>query len=77
MNHGEDTLKVVPSALSADCPPFNDPLFRVSEGRPPRSGSETEGLPPPDRMKKTGTYALARKDGGGPAGEILKGDWGS
>jgi hypothetical protein len=42
MSHGEDIRKAVPLARTTDCPPSNDPRFKVSEGRPPWSGPETE-----------------------------------
>jgi len=38
-----DTLKMVPLALPAGCPPSNDPLFKVSEARPPRSNHTRDG----------------------------------
>ena len=37
MSQWVDTLKKAASALPIDCPPPNDPLFKVSEGRPLRS----------------------------------------
>ena len=40
-----DTLKMVPLALPSGCPLSNDPLFKVSEGRPPRSNrSRNRGI---------------------------------
>jgi len=38
-----DTLKMVPLALPAGCPLSKDPLFKVSEGRPPRSNRTRDG----------------------------------
>jgi hypothetical protein len=37
MSQGVDTLEAAPSASLADSPLSNDPLFKVSEGGPPRS----------------------------------------
>ena len=37
MRQGVDILKMVPSELAADYPLSNDPLFKVSEGGPPRA----------------------------------------
>ena len=43
MSQGVDTLKMVPLALPAGYPLSNDPLFKVSEGRPPRSNRTRDG----------------------------------
>jgi len=37
MSQGAESLEMSPSAPSLDCSNFNDPLFKVSEGRPLRS----------------------------------------
>jgi len=34
---------MVPLALPAGCPPSKDPLFKISEGRPPRSNRTRDG----------------------------------
>ena len=43
VSQGVDTLKMVPIVLPAGCPPSKDPLFKVSEGRPPRSNRTRDG----------------------------------
>ena len=43
MTQGVDTFKMVPLAPPAGCPLSNDPLFKVSEGRPLRSNRTRDG----------------------------------
>jgi hypothetical protein len=60
MSQGIDTLKMVPLALPADCPPSQDPLFKVSEGRPPRSNRTRDG----EAVKKSKDFQSGQGDVG-------------
>jgi len=45
MSQGAHTLITAPSAPPADSPLSHDPLFKISEGRPPRSNRSCQGGP--------------------------------